>query len=276
MPSRTANGVAHGPYTPAIAPHLRVKLSNAEDPKAHTNGHTLATRIEGSQNGAAHHLGDQEQLYSQSMPQHISQSVQRQEEDARSDREAVDDPHFGNLQLAQKGDAARQQLELAKAEAADSNEPASSSTPEALDDRAALNLGEQDPGRMTSLQGRRVRGIVFDTETTGEVPCSCVLAWMRPEAICQLRARRICDVLVRVSCRLPWPEALHSGDSSRGSGEQREVGHSHQSPRESKARKVLLQSWDFLFPFIDWLQAAADSMAPASIKYKMYANVLCR
>ena len=169
MPSRTANDVASGPYTPTIAPHLRVKLSNGEDPKAYTNGHMLAANFEGSQSGAAHHLEDQEQLYSHSMPQHTSQVVQRDDGDAQSDYEAAEGPQSSNLQLAQREDTARQQLGFAKAEAADSDESAASSPPEALDGRAIVHLGKQDPGHMTSLQGHRVRGIVFDTETTGEV-----------------------------------------------------------------------------------------------------------
>lgn len=169
MPSKTAHGIATGPYTPSIAPHLRVKLSSAEDPKAHTNGHMLAALTEGSQGGIAHHLEDQEQLYMPSTPQHRSQPVQQHDGDAEGAYEAAEVPHSGLLHL-QNGHTARQQLENGEAKAADPAQSAASPTQKALDKGGAVTVGSGDPRRMTTLQGKSVRGIVFDTETTGEIP----------------------------------------------------------------------------------------------------------
>ena len=167
MPSKTANGITAGPHTPSIAPHLRVKLSSAEDAKAHTNRHMLAALLEGSQSGIAHHLEGQEQLYMPSTPQHMLQPVQQHDGNTQGNHEAAEVPPFG-LQHLQNGHSPHQPLEHAEAEAADSAESAGSFTPKAREKSGAETAGSGDTRRMTTLQGRPVRGIVFDTETTGE------------------------------------------------------------------------------------------------------------
>ncbi len=170
MPNKAPNGNGTAPHTPSIAPHLRVKLSSPEGPKPNTNGHMLATpHIDGSQNGAAHHLEDQEQLYLQPT-QHASHPVQQHDVDAQGIHEAAEVLHSASLQHAQTGDTAQQHSQYVTAKAADSADSGGSLATTAPKNSAAVSNGSEDPASMRSLQGSHVRGIVFDTETTGKTP----------------------------------------------------------------------------------------------------------
>lgn len=170
MPNKAPNGNGTAPHKPSIAPHLRVKLSSPEDPKPNTHGHMPAANFEGSQNGAAHHLEDQEQLYTQATPQHTALPVQQHDVDAQWHHEAAEVLRSGSLQHLQNGDTALQHLEHATETAADFTGNGASSAPTVPDKSAAVSYRSGDPASMRSLQGRHVQGIVFDTETTGKPP----------------------------------------------------------------------------------------------------------
>ena len=173
MPNKAPNGNGTAPHTPSIAPHLRVKLSSPEGLKPSTNGHMTAAHTDSSQNGAAHHLDDQEQLYPQPT-QDTSQLVQHDDVDAQGFHEAAEVLRSGSLQHEHNGGAPLQQSEYASENAAVLTHNGAGSAPMAPDSSAATSNGSGFPASMRSLQGSHVRGIVFDTETTGETSVTTI------------------------------------------------------------------------------------------------------
>ena len=178
LPPKLTNGAAGSQRRSAIAPHLRAQMSVAEPLSTAPSAHSpVAKSDRSSQNGVVHHLEE---------PQHTSaeaglwlasppgqENVHREEESlaaASADDSAASLRHLQNGHL-QNGHAPLQEnSSSARVESLSADGPPVSPAPEPLQGSSAPTDGSTagGTGRFTSLQGRRVRGIVFDTETTGE------------------------------------------------------------------------------------------------------------
>ena len=178
MPSRAANGVAISQHTPAMPPHLRAQMSIAEGMSAHANGHALAAYSDRSQNGIAPLLEEFSSLELGAQPglQPVEPIQQHSGDGMAGNQQVIQSQSTASLRHLENGLPAQQQESQAKADTFISDTAAASSVAVPLDNSAAVqDSGVADPGHMTSLQGRHVRGIVFDTETTGKVHCHCQL-----------------------------------------------------------------------------------------------------
>jgi hypothetical protein len=178
LPSNISNGAAGSQHRPAIAPHLRAQMSVAEPLSTAPTAHNLVAKSDRScQYGTDQHLEEPQYTSAESGPRLASPPGQQNgftEGDSLAAAPAHDSA--ASLWQSQNGHLQNGYARL--------QEHSSSATVERLSaDALPVSLAAEPSqsssapsdgstaagvAKLTSLQGRRVRGIVFDTETTGE------------------------------------------------------------------------------------------------------------
>lgn len=178
LPPKLTNGAAVSQRRPAIAPHLRAQMSVAEPLSTAPTAHNPVAKSDRSrQNGVVHHPEEPQHSSAESglwLTSPPGQQIGFREEEslaaASADDSAASLRHLQNSHLQNVHAPLQEHSSSARVESLGADAPPVSPAPEPLQRSSAPSDGSTagGMGRFTSLQGRRVRGIVFDTETTGE------------------------------------------------------------------------------------------------------------
>lgn len=181
LPAQASDGVAASLHRATIAPHLRAQMASTDVPGAHVSWNGSAAAAGRSKQEDASHLEGWQGSSRQLAPQQGSHPEQRDGSKPDIDGallESQSPASLQQLQQTQQGHSPQQDQQQSKSqvaieavEASIAEVYATSAASDALISSASM-VGAKAGGiaSQTSLNGRRVRGIVFDLETNGEMP----------------------------------------------------------------------------------------------------------